>query len=346
MNTFAFLLHPTSLHQVKNFWPLARILPNSFLKPFLKNQDFNVLTTKKIKSPLGSETQGFLIVCPLVPDDFEALIKLDEELVLDKIISASHLARRMGARIMGLGGHLGLLADKRPMIYKHTRLPVTCGSAFNAWTAFESVYKTLGIKNIVLKNTSVAVINPDNASGMLCARKFSESCAKLILCGGQKQRLDIIKCKVAETSAIPIEIKEELPEVLRSADIVINTQVGFDLGFNPADLKEDAIVCDISVFQHMAQQSAQRPDISVINCGMIRLPLGEKLGVSLDLPDQTVCASLAETMLLALEGKFVNYSLGENVNPDKLEEIADVAVRHGFEVSAAGETPSSKNHLL
>ena len=43
---------------------------------------------------------------------------------------------------------------------------------------------------------------------------------------------------------------------------------------------------------------------------------------------------MAETMLLTLEEKFVTYSLGESINLDKLEEIADTAVRHGFEIWA------------
>lgn len=46
----------------------------------------------------------------------------------------------------------------------------------------------------------------------------------------------------------------------------------------------------------------------------------------------TIYASLAETILLTFEEKFVSYSLGDYINLDKLEEIADIAVRHGFEV--------------
>ena len=35
---------------------------------------------------------------------------------------------------------------------------------------------------------------------------------------------------------------------------------------------------------------------------------------------------------MLLDGKIVSYSLGEDSNLDKLEEIADIAVQHGFEV--------------
>ena len=55
-------------------------------------------------------------------------------------------------------------------------------------------------------------------------------------------------------------------------------------------------------------------------------------GVDTGLPKDMVYACVAETMLLTFEMQFVNYSLGDNINPDKMEEIADIAVRHGFEV--------------
>jgi predicted amino acid dehydrogenase len=41
---------------------------------------------------------------------------------------------------------------------------------------------------------------------------------------------------------------------------------------------------------------------------------------------------MAEAILLTFEGRFVSHSLNEETNPDNLEEIADIAVQHGFEV--------------
>ena len=40
--------------------------------------------------------------------------------------------------------------------------------------------------------------------------------------------------------------------------------------------------------------------------------------------------------LLTLDEKFVNYSLGDYVNLEKMEEIADLAVQYGFEVWVPG----------
>jgi predicted amino acid dehydrogenase len=52
------------------------------------------------------------------------------------------------------------------------------------------------------------------------------------------------------------------------------------------------------------------------------------------LPKGTISASLAETMLLTFEEKIASYFLTDSLNADRLEEIADIAVRHGFEVWA------------
>jgi predicted amino acid dehydrogenase len=71
-----------------------------------------------------------------------------------------------------------------------------------------------------------------------------------------------------------------------------------------------------------------------VEAGLIKLPYPVELPLNFGLPKDLVPASLAETMLLALEERFVNYSVGLNMNLDKLEEIADVATKHGFEVWA------------
>ena len=62
------------------------------------------------------------------------------------------------------------------------------------------------------------------------------------------------------------------------------------------------------------------------------MPIPALFAVDFGLPNGVVYASLAETILLALEERFVSYSLGEMVNIHKMEEIADIGARHGFQV--------------
>jgi predicted amino acid dehydrogenase len=43
---------------------------------------------------------------------------------------------------------------------------------------------------------------------------------------------------------------------------------------------------------------------------------------------------MAETMVLALEGRRESYSLGKDVQLERVHEIAQLARKHGFQLSA------------
>ena len=70
----------------------------------------------------------------------------------------------------------------------------------------------------------------------------------------------------------------------------------------------------------------------------LRKETNETLQEFLDrmMPKDNIYACIAETMLLALEERFVNYSLGDNINLNQLEEIADIAAHYGFKVQLPG----------
>ncbi len=272
------------------------------------------------------------MVCPLLPEEIEGLIKVNEELLLEKIISAGDVAQGLGARIMGLGGYLGILADKKPMIYKHLKVPVSSGSTFTAWSIFEAVFKVVKQKVWDIKRLNLVVVGPITAVSSLCARKFSEYVAKIILTGESEEKLLKLKNMINELNSLEIEIEQDVSEAVKGADIIINTNSKDSGLFNITDLRRETIVCDASVFQILAEKVKERKDITFIAGGIIKLPKTEGLGLNLCLPEEIIYASMAEIMLLALEERLVNYSLGENINLDKLEDIADMAVRHDFKI--------------
>ena len=42
---------------------------------------------------------------------------------------------------------------------------------------------------------------------------------------------------------------------------------------------------------------------------------------------------MAETMALALEGRFEDYTLGKDISRERVEEITAIAKKHGFRLS-------------
>jgi fatty aldehyde-generating acyl-ACP reductase len=333
MKTFAFLFHADNIRQVREFWPITRIVPDFFINRFLKNQDFKVVHIKSLKSSTNEEVQGYFIASPALPKTDEDIdMEHKEELVLDKIITAGFLAKDLGAQILGMGGYVSFVADKKPMIYKHVKIPITSGTVFTAWSVIEAIYSKAIEKRIDLKKSSLAVLGADSSLGSLCARKLSEYCRKIILTGSQKQKLETLKSMINDMSKADVVIEEDSQKAANEADIVIIARLEQKAAFSIDSLKPQSIVCDLCLSKSIDDNNHAKKPSAVIEGGLVKLPNPVNMGFSLGLPKDTVCASLAETILLTLEGKFSTYSLGDTINVDKLEELANIAVKHGFEV--------------
>jgi fatty aldehyde-generating acyl-ACP reductase len=289
MKSFAFIVNPLNLKELRNFLPAGKILPEFILKPFLNDlQPFKVPHIKHFKSIQGSEAEGVIIACPILER------QKDADFVLGKIIAAGEMAKSAGARIIGLSGYVSVVADKHfHEISKKIKLPVTTGGALTAWSAFEAIYRTAKARDLDLKTLRLAITGASSCTGRLCAKKLFD------YVGGFS----------------------EIPE----ADIVINASTALESEIDAHDLKSGALLCDISLYGNIPLGLDHHSDIILIKGGLIKPPFS-----------QPVNSRLAEVALLALEEKFVSYSLGEEINPDKLEEIADISVRHGFEVWAPG----------
>ncbi len=52
------------------------------------------------------------------------------------------------------------------------------------------------------------------------------------------------------------------------------------------------------------------------------------------LPGGVVYACLAETIVLALEGRFENFTVGRNIEWEKVKEIYRLGLKHGMQLAA------------
>ena len=76
-----------------------------------------------------------------------------------------------------------------------------------------------------------------------------------------------------------------------------------------------------------------RPDVLVIASGEVTLPGKIDMSIDLGLEGNIVYACLAETALLAMEGKFESFTLSRNINYEKVIEIDRLAHEHGVRLS-------------
>ena len=132
-----------------------------------------------------------------------------------------------------------------------------------------------------------------------------------------------------------IEFSTDIDAVLARADIVISATSATDKVIHAGNLKRGAIVCDISRPANVSEEvDAARPDVLVIDGGVIEVPGLPSLGWDFGFEEGLAYACMAETMMLALEQRYKHYSLGSSgVNLETILQTRYWAAEHGFKLA-------------
>ena len=98
-------------------------------------------------------------------------------------------------------------------------------------------------------------------------------------------------------------------------------------------VKPGCVITDVARPLDMsADDIAKRPDVLVIESGEVELP-GEPRMKSIGLPDRVAYACLAETIVLALEGRYENFTVGRSITWPKVKEIYRLGLKHGMKLA-------------
>jgi predicted amino acid dehydrogenase len=82
------------------------------------------------------------------------------------------------------------------------------------------------------------------------------------------------------------------------------------------------------------EECAKRPDVLVIEFGEIDLPSRVQGLRDITLPENIVYACLAETIVLALEGRFEVFTVGRDTEWRKVKEIYKLGLKHGMKLAS------------
>lgn len=130
---------------------------------------------------------------------------------------------------------------------------------------------------------------------------------------------------------LPITITVDAPAHLPQADLVLAATSSLDTLITPQVLKEGAVVCDMSRPSNVAEEVlTERPDVLVIDGGVIAVPNSPDLGWNFGFEKGTAFACMSETFMLALEQRYEHTSLGADLNLEQLETMRRLAEEQGF----------------
>lgn len=335
MDSFAFIIHP--IHPKRD---VSRKYP--LLGKFLTERQINFFSTffppvyiseiEGITSQAtGKQIRGWFLACPLTPT---RMMELPEKVVYRKIIETGRLAESLGAQILGLGAFTSVVGDAGITIAKELDIPVTTGDAYTVAIGVEALLKAADRLNVSLARSSAAVVGATGAIGQVCARKLAEKVPELHLIGRRQPALEALRDQIQSVTGLSnIHISTDVNDI-KKANLILTVTSAIDTIIHPEHLQSGSIICDVARPRDVsARVAAVREDVLVIDGGMVDVPGPVDFHFDFGFPPGKAYACMAETMALALEGHFADYTLGKDLRLEQVNEIETLANKHGFRLS-------------
>ncbi len=335
MDTFAFIIHPIDpKRDVSRKFPLlGRYLSVSQINFF--STFFPPLYISEINGvrsqATGKEIMGWFVACPYTP---ARMLELPETAVYHKITQTGRLAEKLGARVLGLGAFTSVIGDAGLTVSRALSIPVTTGDSYTVAIAVEAVREAARVMEVPLAGATAAVVGATGAIGSVAAELMARDVARVVLVG-RPQNLARLEALRDRLSARPltkaqVSLADNLAP-LAQADLILAVTSALDVVIEPEHLRPGAVVCDIARPRDVsARVAALRDDVLVIDGGMVAVPGAVDFHFNFGFPPGMAYACMAETMTLALEGRFESYTLGKQITVEQVEEIARLASKHGF----------------
>lgn len=262
------------------------------------------------------------------------MLQLPPEVVLRKIIAAGKKAAQAGAKIVGLGAMTAVVGDAGLTIDRHLDIAVTTGNSYTVATALQGTEKAAELMGIELDRAEVVVLGATGSIGSTCARLLAKKINYLTLVARNARRLEDLAGKIISETGLAVKVTSNVKKAVQGADIIVAVSSASESLIEPEDLKPGAIVCDVARPRDVSSKVFEkRDDVLIIEGGVVQVPGDVNFNFNFGFPPKMAYACMAETMILALEGRYESFSLGREMTVEQIDEISSLAKKHGFKLA-------------
>jgi predicted amino acid dehydrogenase len=333
---FAFVIHPLSVDHVFNHPQLKylRILPKRLVERLMANiRPLYLSRITGIRSlATEKEVEGYLITLGGTPRE---LMRHKPGFTYRRLIVASRMAQQMGAKIMGLGAFTKVVGDAGMTVAYKSDISITSGNSLTVVATLEAAKQGVIKMGGRTDQGRAVVIGATGAIGSVCSRLIAQAIQDVTLVAPRPEKLIPLKKTIeAETPGARVSVATDAGPHLADADLVVTTTTA--IGQKVIDilkLKPGCVVCDVARPPDVKEEDARlRPDVLVVESGEILLPGEPDFGFDIGLPPGVAYACLAETAVLAMEGRFENFTLGRSIEMEKVKEMYRLFKKHGLQL--------------
>jgi len=343
---FAFVIHPLSqkfFTRVEPLGTISKVAPplvmDAVEKALAYAPPFTYSHVTGIVSPTGAEAEGWLITVGGTPKE---LMAHSPEFTYGRLLAAADMARKLGAQVMGLGAFTKVVGDAGVTVAKRAPLPITTGNSYSASAALWAAHEAMDRLGLVERDASgrmrgrTMVVGATGAIGSVCARLLALASDEVWLVPPESAKLLTLKHDIeASNPRARIQVAATPDDHLGDMDLVVTATSG--AGKRVLDItmvKPGCVITDVArPLDLSAEDVAKRPDVLVIESGEIELP-GTVAMKDIGLPPGVVYACLAETVVLALEGRYETFTVGRTIEWEKVKEIYRLGLKHGMKLAA------------
>jgi fatty aldehyde-generating acyl-ACP reductase len=334
VDTFAFIIHPINPKKdvSRKFPLLGKLLTEKQINYF--STFFPPVYISEIEGitsqATGKQIKGWFIACPYTP---RRMLELPEKTVYHKIIQTGRKAEELGAMILGLGAFTSVVGDSGLTVANALDIPVTTGDSYTVAIAVEAVRKAAEVMDIPLKDATAAVVGATGSIGRVCAELLADDVAELYLIARHIESLEELRDRLQPHAKAEIKISTSM-DALKEAQLIITVTSALHEVVQPEHLRPGSVICDVARPRDVSVMVARaRDDILVIDGGMVDVPGPVDFHFNFGFPTGKSYACMAETIALALEGRFEDYTVGKNITRERVNEITAIAQKHGFNLS-------------
>lgn len=277
-----------------------------------------------LSSATGASAHGRLYEIPMDAEEILA----DPVRAMEYVAEATQMAADWGAELVGLGSMTGVIGGQGTYLAERAPIAVTTGNSLTVYAALQNLEHVCSEADIDLRHATLAVIGVPGSIAAAAARLLAGRCCELIL---------VARRPTARAEQLAEELDAQLlfdiPQALERATVVLSaTSTGSCIDQHV--LRAGSVVVDVAVPTDVRGSAAMRNDVLFITGGLARVPEAMSLdSMFLGFHHGMVPSCLGETMVLALERRAECFSLGRNLDPDKICQIGALATAHGFDFS-------------
>jgi fatty aldehyde-generating acyl-ACP reductase len=288
----------------------------------------------KVRSKTGTEINGMYIETFIDPD------KLCTEFTranINKVMSATSRANKMGFNIVTLGGFTSIVLEGNLDSFTTAETKFTTGNTLTAAFIVKGIERAAARLNINLSESNILIIGATGDIGMACSNYFKSRVNKLLLNARNTSRLNkMVVTLRRENINVTCSVNPE--DLLPEAEIIICA--ASSSGIRLDNYRKDVLICDAGYPKNLESRILKNKDIHLFHGGMGQVSCGYDFNPDYsntiyhyDAP-HIIHGCILEAMVLAFEKRYENYSSAKgNITIDKIEEIYSLSTKHGIDLA-------------